>query len=75
MNIITSRALCAGVALALTGGAAMAQPVTLPASGPPDWSASTAQTFTADPRPDIRDRYAELRDDTAAWHERKRNRP
>ena len=41
--------------------------------GPPDWPGSPAETFTADPRPDIRDRYATLRDDTASWHERKRN--
>src|ERR1700759_1973014 len=40
---------------------------------PPDWAGSPAETFTADPRPDIRDRYATLRDDTASWHERKRN--
>ena len=41
--------------------------------GPPEWPGSPAETFTADPRPDIRDRYATLRDDTASWHERKRN--
>lgn len=40
------------------------------AAGPPDWPGPPAETFTADPRPDIRDRYATLRDDTAAWHER-----
>ncbi|HEY0716866.1 MAG TPA: xylulokinase [Streptosporangiaceae bacterium] len=38
--------------------------------GPPDWPGPPAETFTADPRPDIRDRYATLRDDTASWHER-----
>jgi xylulokinase len=38
--------------------------------GPPDWSTFRAGTFTADPRPDIRDRYATLRDDTLPWHER-----
>ncbi len=41
--------------------------------GPPEWSTSQAETFTAEPRPDIRDRYATLRDDTLSWHERKRN--
>jgi xylulokinase len=40
---------------------------------PPDWSTFRAETFTAEPRPDIRDRYATLRDDTLPWHERKRN--
>jgi xylulokinase len=42
------------------------------AGEPPDWSGSAAVTFTAEPRPDIRDRYATLRDDTAGWHERSR---
>jgi xylulokinase len=42
------------------------------ASEPPDWPGSPAATFTAEPRPEIRDRYATLRDDTAGWHERSR---
>ena len=37
---------------------------------PPDWAGPPAETFTAEPRPDIRDRYATLRDDTLPWHER-----
>jgi xylulokinase len=40
------------------------------APGPPDWAGPPAETFTAEPRPDIRDRYATLRDDTLPWHER-----
>ena len=40
------------------------------AAGPPDWAGPPAETFTAEPRPDIRDRYATLRDDTLPWHER-----
>jgi xylulokinase len=40
------------------------------AAAPPDWAGPPAETFTADPRPDIRDRYATLRDDTLPWHER-----
>ena len=43
------------------------------AASPPDWPGPPAETFTAEPRPDIRDRYATLRDDTRPWHERKRN--
>ena len=42
------------------------------AAEPPDWPGSAAAIFTAEPRPDIRDRYATLRDDTAGWHERSR---
>jgi xylulokinase len=40
------------------------------AASPPDWAGPPAGTFTAEPRPDIRDRYATLRDDTRSWHER-----
>ena len=42
------------------------------AAEPPDWPGPAAETFTADPCPDIRDRYARLREDTAGWHERSR---
>ena len=42
---------------------------------PPAWPGSPAATFTADPRPEIRDRYATLRDDTVTWHERNRREP
>jgi xylulokinase len=42
------------------------------AAEPPAWPGSPAATFTADPRPEIRDRYATLRDDTVTWHERNR---
>ena len=42
------------------------------AAEPPDWPGSAAAICTAEPRPDIRDRYATLRDDTAGWHERSR---
>ena len=42
------------------------------AAGPPDWPAPAAATFTAAPSPEIRDRYATLRDDTVTWHERTR---
>jgi xylulokinase len=40
------------------------------AASPPAWAGPPAQTYTAEPRPDIRDRYATLRDDTLPWHER-----
>ena len=40
------------------------------AGTPPDWPGPPAAAYTADPRPEIRDRYATLRDDTAEWHER-----
>jgi xylulokinase len=40
------------------------------AGRPPDWPGPPAATYTAEPRPEIRDRYATLRDDTAEWHER-----
>jgi xylulokinase len=49
---------------------ALAQETRPGPGGPPDWPGPPAETFTAEPRPDIRDRYATLRDDTAAWHER-----
>jgi len=42
------------------------------AAGPPPWPGPAAETFTASPCPGIRDRYATLRDDTAGWHERRR---
>ena len=42
------------------------------AAGPPDWPGPAAATFTAGPSPEIRDRYATLRDDTVTWHERTR---
>ncbi|MGD0936735.1 MAG: hypothetical protein ABR922_19460, partial [Streptosporangiaceae bacterium] len=42
---------------------------------PPAWPGFPAATFTADPRPEIRDRYATLRDDTATWQERNRHEP
>ncbi len=42
------------------------------AAEPPEWPGSAAAICTAEPRPDIRDRYATLRDDTAGWHERSR---
>jgi xylulokinase len=42
------------------------------AAEPPDWPGPAAATFTAGPRPEIRDRYATLRDDTVTWHERTR---
>ena len=42
------------------------------AAEPPGWPGSAAAICTAEPRPDIRDRYATLRDDTAGWHGRSR---
>jgi xylulokinase len=33
----------------------------------PGWPARPSQTFTAEPLPDIRERYAMLREDAAAW--------
>ena len=35
--------------------------------GPPDWPARPAQTYTAEPLPHVRDQYAALREDAAAW--------
>ncbi|HYZ57990.1 MAG TPA: xylulokinase [Streptosporangiaceae bacterium] len=40
------------------------------AGEPPAWQGPPAATCTAEPRPEIRDRYARLREDTAEWHER-----
>jgi xylulokinase len=40
------------------------------AGAAPDWPGPAAGTFTAEPCPEIRDRYATLREDTAEWHER-----
>jgi xylulokinase len=34
---------------------------------PPEWPAPPAETYTAEPDPEVRERYAKLRDDTAAW--------
>ncbi|MQA84546.1 MAG: xylulokinase [Streptosporangiales bacterium] len=35
---------------------------------PPPWRPPAAQTYEDTPRPEIREQYAALRDDTAAWH-------
>jgi xylulokinase len=40
------------------------------AGAAPQWPGPAAETFTAQPCPEIRDRYATLREDTAEWHER-----
>ena len=34
---------------------------------PPAWPARAAETYEADPQPEVRERYAALRDDAAAW--------
>jgi xylulokinase len=34
---------------------------------PPEWPARSAQTYTADPLPQVREQYASLREDAAAW--------
>lgn len=34
---------------------------------PPDWPLPDERTYDADPTPDVRDRYAELKDRTASW--------
>jgi xylulokinase len=34
---------------------------------PPDWPARAAQTYEAEPQPQVREWYAALRDDAAAW--------
>jgi xylulokinase len=36
-------------------------------TGPPEWPAPPADTYTADPQPEVRERYAELREDAAQW--------
>jgi xylulokinase len=36
-------------------------------AGPPDWPARPAQTYEGAPVPEVRERYAALRDDAAAW--------
>jgi xylulokinase len=33
-----------------------------PTSGPPGWAAPDAQRYSAEPRPEVRERYAEVRD-------------
>jgi xylulokinase len=40
------------------------------AGEPPEWQGPPAATYTAEPCPEIRNRYARLREDTAEWHER-----
>jgi xylulokinase len=35
---------------------------------PPDWPATAAADYTAEPSPQVRERYAALREDTASWH-------
>jgi xylulokinase len=37
---------------------------------PPEWPAPPAQLYTGPPQPEIRERHAALRDDTATWNER-----
>ena len=37
---------------------------------PPPWPPRPAETYTGPPRPEIRERHAALRDDTATWNER-----
>jgi xylulokinase len=37
---------------------------------PPPWPARPAATYTGPPQPEIRERHAALRDDTATWNER-----
>lgn len=37
------------------------------AAQPPSWPARAAQTYEAEPQPQVRERYAALRDDAAAW--------
>ena len=34
---------------------------------PPEWPAPPAETYTAEPEPEVRERYAKLRDDAAPW--------
>ena len=36
-------------------------------ASPPDWPARPAQAYEADPLPHVREQYASLRDDAAAW--------
>jgi xylulokinase len=36
---------------------------------PPRWPAAPAETYTAEPDAEVRERYATLRDDAAAWQE------
>jgi xylulokinase len=38
-------------------------------AAPPEWPGPPAGSYTAEPCQEIRDRYAALRDGTAAWHE------
>jgi xylulokinase len=35
---------------------------------PPDWPATAAADYAAEPSPQVRERYAALREDTASWH-------
>ena len=49
------------------GAARQAAWVLAGSAEPPVWSAGPVETLEADPQPDLRARYAELRDRTAAW--------
>ena len=40
------------------------------AAGPPAWPRPAGATYTGRPCPEVRGRYAALRDDTARWHEK-----
>jgi len=39
---------------------------------PPEWPAPPSEIYTGPPQPEIRERHAALRDDTATWNERTR---
>jgi len=38
-----------------------------PGAEPPEWATASSQTFEAAPQPHVREQYAALRDDAAAW--------
>lgn len=41
------------------------------AAEPPEWPAPSAETYIAEPHPEVRERYARLREDAAPWQEAK----
>jgi xylulokinase len=55
------------VALGAARQAAWALAASSGPAEPPAWQARTAETYEADSQPEVRERYAALRDDAAAW--------
>jgi len=54
------------------GAARQAAWVLSGAAEPPEWPAPAAETYTAEPHPEVRERYARLREEAAVWQEAKK---